>query len=198
MDFATDKARLKLSEPVLELTQLKGDFRFDSNKGLSGKGISARAFDRPVTAQIFAEGRAGALNTRVTASGQVEVKKLTRWLNVTQPLPVSGVVPYRLQVILDGADSQLSVSSNLKGVAVDLPAPFGIAADVGRDTVFRMTLQGPERRYWVDYGDLASFTYAAPSGKSPTAAANCCWALAMPFCPGPKGCDCAAHCRNWT
>ncbi|WP_148049621.1 hypothetical protein, partial [Pseudomonas brassicacearum] len=98
----------------------------------SGKGISARAFDRPVTAQVVAEGRAGELNTRVTASGQVEVKKLASWLDVTQPLPVSGVVPYRWQVVLDGADSQLSVNSNLKGVAVDLPVPFGMAADVGR------------------------------------------------------------------
>jgi uncharacterized protein (TIGR02099 family) len=165
VDFSTDNARLKLSDPVLELTQLKGDFRFDSSKGLSGKNIAARAFDRPLTAQIFADGRAGALNTRVVASGRLEVKKLTDWLNVTQPLPVSGVVPYQLQVMLDGADSQLSVSSNLKGVAVDLPAPFGMTADTGRDTVFRMTLQGPERRYWVNYGDLASFTYAAPGGK---------------------------------
>jgi uncharacterized protein (TIGR02099 family) len=162
VDFKTAKARLKLPEPPLELTQLKGDFRFDSSKGLSGQNISARAFDKPVTAQIFAEGREGKLNTRVTASGQVEVKKLTDWLNVTQPLPVSGLIPYQLQLTLDGADSQLMVNSNLRGVAIDLPAPFGIAADVGRDTTFRMTLQGPERRYWVNYGELANFTFAAP------------------------------------
>lgn len=93
------------------------------------------------------------------------MKKLTDWLNVTQPLPVSGVVPYQLQLNLNGPDSQLMVSSNLKGVAVDLPAPFGMATDVGRDTVFRMTLQGPERRYWVSYGDLANFTFAAPPGN---------------------------------
>ncbi|MEB0228231.1 YhdP family protein [Pseudomonas sp. 10S4] len=165
VDFKTARARLKLAEPTLELTQLKGDFRFDSSKGLSGQNITARAFDKPVTAQIFADGSPGKLNTRVSASGQVEVKKLTDWLNVTQPLPVSGVVPYQLQLNLNGPDSQLMVSSNLKGVAVDLPAPFGMATDVGRDTVFRMTLQGPERRYWVSYGDLANFTFAAPPGN---------------------------------
>ena len=165
VDFKTAKARLKLAEPPLELTQLKGDFRFDSTKGLSGQNISARAFDKPVTAQIFADGRAGKLNTRVTASGQVEVKKLSEWLSVTQPLPVSGVIPYQLQLTLDGADSQLMVNSSLKGVAVDLPAPFGLAADAGRDTTFRMTLQGEERRYWVNYADLANFTFAAPAGN---------------------------------
>jgi len=165
VDFKTAKARLKLAEPTLELTQLKGDFRFDSTKGLSGQNITARVFDKPVSAQIFADGSPGNLKTRVVGSGQVEVKKLTDWLSVTQPLPVSGVIPYQLQLNLDGADSQLMVSSNLKGVAIDLPAPFGMAADVGRDTTFRMTLQGPERRYWVNYGELANFTFAAPPGN---------------------------------
>jgi len=163
VDFKTAKARLKLAEPPLELTQLKGDFRFDSAKGLSGQNISARAFDKPITAQIFAEGSPGKPNTRITAAGQVEVKKLTDWLSVTQPLPVTGVIPYQLQVTLNGADSQLTVNSNLKGVAVDLPAPFGMAADVGRESSFRMTLQGPEKRYWVNYDQLANFTYAAPA-----------------------------------
>jgi len=165
VDFSTGKSRLKLSEPELELTQLKGDFRFDSAKGLSGQNISAQAFERPVTAQIFADGKQGNFNTRVVAKGQVSVKKLTDWLKVSQPLPVSGDIPYQLQLNLDGADSQLMVNSNLKGVAVDLPAPFGMPASTGRDSVFRMTLQGPERRYWFDYGDLARFTFAAPGGN---------------------------------
>ena len=162
VDFKTDKARLQLAEPPLDLTQLKGDFRFDSAKGLSGQNISAQAFEQPVTAQIFAEGKPGNISTRVTAKGQVAVKRLTDWLNVSQPLPVSGDIPYQLQVILDGADSQLMVNSNLKGVAVDLPAPFGMPASQGRDSTFRMTLQGAERRYWFDYGELANFTFAAP------------------------------------
>ena len=165
VDFSTDKARLKLSEPELELTQLKGDFRFDSAKGLSGKGISARAFDRPITAQIFADGKPGRISTRVVASGQVGVKKLTDWLKLNQPIPVSGDLPYQLQLTLDGADSQLRVSSSLKGAVVDLPAPFGLAANESRNSVFRMTLQGAERRYWFDYGDLANLTFAAPNGK---------------------------------
>jgi uncharacterized protein (TIGR02099 family) len=95
----------------------------------------------------------------------VEVKKLTEWLKVSQPLPVTGDLPYQLQLRLDGADSQLMVSSSLKGVTVDLPAPFGTPANEGRDSVFRMTLQGPERRYWLNYGDLASLTFAAPGAS---------------------------------
>ncbi|MGY2290487.1 YhdP family protein [Pseudomonas sp. SDO528_S397] len=165
VDFKTDKARLQLADPVLDLNQLKGNFRFDTAKGLSGQNISAQAFDRPVTAQIFADGKPGNLSTRIAAKGQVTVKKLTDWLKFSQPLPVSGDIPYQLQLTLDGADSQLMVTSDLKGVTVDLPAPFGMPASQGRDSVFRMTLQGAERRYWFDYGELASFTFAAAPDK---------------------------------
>ncbi|WP_085578572.1 MULTISPECIES: YhdP family protein [unclassified Pseudomonas] len=187
VDFKPANARLKLAEPKLELTQLKGDFRFDSAKGLSGQNIAARAFDKPVTAQIFADGGPGRLKTRVAASGQVEVKKLTDWLGVTQPLPVSGTVPYQLQVNLDGADSQLMVSSSLKGVAVDLPAPFGLPASTGRDTVFRMTLQGPERRYWVNYDQLANFTFAAPPGNFADGRGELFLGAGEAVLPGGKG-----------
>ena len=86
VDFSTEQARLKLSEPPLELTQLKGDFTFDFSKGLSGQNITAQAFDKPIGAQIFAEGKPGQLQTRIAAKGQIALKALTDWLKVTQPL----------------------------------------------------------------------------------------------------------------
>ncbi|MFK3798623.1 YhdP family protein [Pseudomonas sp. NPDC088444] len=165
VDFNTDSARLRLPDPVLDLTQLKGNFRFDYNKGLSGKNIRAMAFDKPLNAEIFAEGKPGALVTRIAATSQINTKRLTDWLSVTQPLPVSGDLPYQLQLTLNGTDSQLLINSNLKGVTVDLPAPFGKGADETRDTALRMNLQGPERRINVGYGNLANLAFAAPAGK---------------------------------
>ncbi|NBA97097.1 YhdP family protein [Pseudomonas sp. R5(2019)] len=165
VDFSTRNARLKIREPELELTQLKGDFRFDFDKGLSGQNIAAVAFGKPITAQIHAEGKPDALRTRVTAKGQVEVSKLTDWLHVQQTLPVTGELPYQLQLTLGGNDNLLTINSNLKGLAVDLPAPFGKLADDTRDTTFSMTLQGDERRYDVDYADVANLAYAAPTAS---------------------------------
>ncbi|MFI7835395.1 YhdP family protein [Pseudomonas asiatica] len=165
VDFATDDARLKVAPPSLELSRLKGDFSFDLDKGLSGKGISLQAFGKPVTAQITAEGQPGQMQTRVNASGQVSLKALTEWLQFNQALPASGDLPYQLQVSLGSRDNRLSVNSSLKGLAIDLPAPFGKAASDTRDTRFSMTLQGPERRFDVAYTDLARFAYAAPAEK---------------------------------
>ncbi|WP_397451401.1 YhdP family protein [Pseudomonas sp. NA-150] len=165
VDFNTNGARLKISDPALELAQLKGNFRFDSAKGLSGEGISAQAFEHPITAQILAEGKPGAIVTRVKAGGVITEKRLAEWLGNTQPLPASGDLPYQLQLTLGGTDNQLQIDSDLKGLVVDLPAPFGKTADETRDTQFRMTLQGAERQFWVSYGKLANLAFAAPSGK---------------------------------
>ncbi|MCU0124761.1 YhdP family protein [Pseudomonas vlassakiae] len=165
VDFATADARLKVTPPSLDLTRLKGDFSFDFDKGLSGKNISLQVFGKPVTAQISAEGQPEQMQTRISASGQASLKSLTDWLQFRQTLPASGDLPYQLQVNLGSRDNSLSVSSSLKGLAIDLPAPFGKAAAETRDSRFSMNLQGPERRFDAAYADLARFAYAAPADK---------------------------------
>jgi len=165
VDFATADARLKVAPPSLELNRLKGDFSFDIDKGLSGKNIALQAFGKPVTAQISAEGQPGQMQTRINASGQVSLQALTDWLKFKQNLPASGDIPYQLQINLGSRDNSLSVNSSLKGLAIDLPAPFGKAAADTRDSRFSMNLQGTERRFDAAYANLARFAYAAPGDK---------------------------------
>ncbi|MDV9031052.1 YhdP family protein [Pseudomonas sp. RAC1] len=165
VDFATHDARLKVEPPALELSRLKGDFNFDLDKGLSGKDISLQAFGKPVSAQIFAEGQGGQIQTRIQASGQVALKALTEWLQFKQPLPASGDLPYQLQLSLGSRDNRLDINSSLKGLIIDLPPPFGKAMTTVRDSSFGMTLQGAERRFDARYADLAQLAYATTLDK---------------------------------
>lgn len=164
VDFATEGAQLQISEPALTLTRLKGAFRFDSASGLSAPDVRAEVFGQPLRGKIIAAGSGGRPRTRIEASGQVALESLLTWQAITQPLPLSGEVPYRLRLTLDGEDSQLQLDSTLKGLVIDLPAPFGKTADEARYADWRMTLQGKERRYWFSYEDLASVALAAPAG----------------------------------
>lgn len=164
VDFATEGASLKLANPALQLDKVKGAFRFDSNAGLSAPEVRAEVFGRQVSGRISAEGARGQARTLFDLRGQVQVDTLSQWLGGPQKLPVSGLLPYRLRLTLDGDDSKLRVDSNLRGVAVDLPAPFGKPAEQEREASWRMTLSGRERRYWADYGELASLNLAAPAG----------------------------------
>ncbi len=67
-----------------------------------------------VRGRIVAEGR-GDARTRLLLNGQVAVKSLSDWLGAGQrPLPVSGRLPFQLNLLLDGKDSQLQIDSDLK------------------------------------------------------------------------------------
>ncbi|HBX54273.1 YhdP family protein [Pseudomonas sp. UBA2684] len=165
VDFATEGARLKLSNPTLELDQLQGAFRYNTASGLSAADIRAQVLGHAVRGKAVAEGVRGHARSRIEAHGLVPLNNLSSWLGVTQPLPLSGTLPYRLRLTLDGDDSQLRVDSNLKGLAIALPAPFGKAAATERYADWRMSLGGRERRYWLDYAELASLSFAAPPGQ---------------------------------
>ncbi|MDP3816094.1 YhdP family protein [Pseudomonas sp.] len=165
VDFATDGAQLKLANPTLQLSQLQGAFRYHTARGLSAPDIRAQVLGHAVRGKALAEGTAGHARSRIEANGQIAVSELSNWLGVTQPLPLSGNLPYQLSLTLDGLDSQLRVDSDLKGLAVELPAPFGKTADSTSSASWRMSLGGNERRYWLDYAELASLAFAAPVGQ---------------------------------
>ncbi|WP_416340189.1 YhdP family protein [Pseudomonas sp. C11] len=164
VDFATEGASLKLANPELQLSQIEGAFRFNSASGLSAPKVSAQVFGRPVNGSISAQGSRGQGRTLFDLRGQVEITALQKWLKAPPSLPVTGLLPYRLRLTLDGDDSLLRVDSTLRGVAVELPAPFGKAAGEELHADWRMTLSGRERRYWAQYAELASLSLASPPG----------------------------------
>jgi uncharacterized protein (TIGR02099 family) len=165
VDFATEAAQLSLPNPPLQFSQLRGAFRYNTASGLSAPDIRAQVLGHAVRGKAVADGSRGRARSRIEASGQIAVSELSNWLGVTQPLPVSGTLPYRLRLSLDAADSQLRVNSSLKGVAIALPAPFGKAIDEERNSEWRMSLGGREQRYWLDYADLLSLSFAALPGQ---------------------------------
>lgn len=166
VDFATEGARLQIAEPALQLQQLQGRFRYDSARGLSAEAVRAQLFEQPVRGRIRALGRPGRPHSQLEFGGAVAVERLAGWLGATPAsLPVRGMLPYRLWLDLDGADSRLRVESDLRGTAIDLPAPFGKAAEDRRASQWRMTLAGRERRYWLEHAGLASLSLAMPPGE---------------------------------
>lgn len=161
--LALDAQRVELEMPDIDvqLSDLTGQFIFDSQRGLSAKKVTGRFLGQSFSGDITADGHAGQLSTQIDVRGLMPLERLTQWGKITESLPVSGNLPYRLRVLLDGEDSQLRIDSSLLGVSVDLPAPFGKAADQESYADWRMTLVGKERRYWFDYADQASLSLAA-------------------------------------
>ncbi len=154
---------LNMPEIDVELRQLRGEFVFNSQQGLSAKTVSGRFLGQDYKGSIEAQGNNGQLRTHIDVQGLMPIDTLTRWAGIKQTLPVSGTLPYRLRLLLEGDDSQLRVDSSLLGVKIDLPAPFGKTAQQESYADWRMTLAGKERRYWLDYADQLSLNLAAPA-----------------------------------
>lgn len=166
VDFATRDATLQIAEPALRIDALQGRFRYDTQRGLSAERVQGVALGQPLRGRIRALGRAGQPHSQLELSGRVGVARLATWLGQDPAaLPLDGNLPYRLWLDLDGADSRLRVASDLRGVRIDLPAPLGKPAAEPRDSQWRMTLSGAERRYWLDYAGRASLSLALPPGQ---------------------------------
>lgn len=161
LDMDAQQVELQMPDINVHLRELSGQFKFDSQRGLSAQRVTGEFLGQSFSGRIDAEGAAQQLRTHIDVQGLMPIEQLTQWAQVTQPLPVSGNLPYRLRVLLEGEDSQLRIDSSLLGVSVDLPAPFGKTAEQQSYADWRMTLTGTERRYWFDYADQLSLSLAA-------------------------------------
>ncbi|MBA1264034.1 YhdP family protein [Stutzerimonas stutzeri] len=165
VDFSSADASLFIAQADLQLDALSGDFRYDSERGLSASAIRARALGSQVTGKASAIGAPGKPVSRIEAGGVVPLAQLKIWQKIEQPLPASGEVPFQLSLTLDGADNRLQIDSSLLGTALLLPAPFAKAAGERRDTTLRMTLGGERRQYTLKHGALAALTFNTPANR---------------------------------
>jgi len=150
-------ASLTLTQPVaLAISKISGEFAYDSRKGLSSPSFRAEALNHRVHGKILAEGKNGQVQSRIEASGQIAASTLQDWLKLDNALPVEGNLPYSLALFIDKDSHELRIDSNLKGLAVNLPPPFGKTTDETRDSYLRLVLPASGQKLWfASFGGLA-------------------------------------------
>ena len=144
------------------LSDIRGTLNFTQD-GVTAKNVKARLLDHPVRVSVYREGTQDNLRTVVDASGKLELVKL---LGTT----VSSLAP-----LLDGASNwhallqipasprpdepayQAQLRSDLEGVSIDLPEPFGKPAEAKRDFLISW-VPGQEHLYpaTLGYADRAN------------------------------------------
>lgn len=138
IDFSTQNAELALPHPVPPLKQIKGKFHYDSLIGLSTPRVTSTVFGMPASGHITAIGKRGKPISRALVHGQINVHQLSNWLLQKKlPLPLSGNASYNLNLVI-GPQNTLNVTSTMKGVTLDLPAPFYKAANTTQELSFNL------------------------------------------------------------
>ncbi|MGS2723619.1 YhdP family protein [Porticoccus sp. GXU_MW_L64] len=112
-------------EYQVRIDGVAGQMRFDLDKGLRGDSLKGRLWGMPATANLVTEDE----GLQLTVDGALQPALLAQHFNVDVGQQIQGQSRYQAVVILPGdGDEQsgsIKVQSQLQGIAVDLPQPFG-------------------------------------------------------------------------
>jgi uncharacterized protein (TIGR02099 family) len=150
-----------------ELNGVTGSVQF-TQSSLQAKAIQARVLNMPVALNIdsaAAVGDSHARQLRVRLDGQADALALKPYLPSQLASRVRGSTRWQADIGMNASGkSGLSVSSDLVGVAIDLPAPLGKVADqaitlriskeTGKESSAAQSGAGETDNILARYGDL--------------------------------------------
>ena len=116
------------SENNLTLDKINGHLEYDNVKGLKAKRLKTHLLNNPASVSITSEPFAKETKTSINLTGEIAVKSLSNWVDENSLKLLSGKSKYSARLDLcvkTGSCNQLVINSNLTGVAIDLPAPWG-------------------------------------------------------------------------
>lgn len=158
---------VRISDLQLAFDNVNGQVTFDSEKGLSGTGVSAQTFAGKSVANITSEKVNGGFDIRVDAQGNAQAASIKDWLPLFMFKPISGEFDYQLEFNIRPAKRggiELVLASDLAGIRIDTPAPFGKAAE--KAIPYRLTVnKNRDLRIKFSYGDLANGVMALEEGQ---------------------------------
>ena len=182
VDVELKVPRFELQNLNLALNNLTGQISYNSETGISSDTLKAQFFDEPVEARLSTRKLDGYSKTLIELGGVVDAQKIAYWSKRPEALFLNGNLPYTALVELnhrpqrrntsveltpeealdavqsaaefaDNAFAQVTISSKLTNVSVDLPAPYGKPAEGERPLEFKLWLQASQAQIDVRYNN---------------------------------------------
>lgn len=128
----------------LQWTDISGEVSYSTDSGFSSAPVAARFLGSPVSVSFQADRPGGGLKVR--QAGKVRLPALRNRLGLadSNSLGTAGSLEY--EALLDvrpGKAATLTLSSDLAGVTLDWPAPFGKTAETGSPV--KVTIEPAEK-----------------------------------------------------
>ncbi len=125
LDF--NKAKVKIPKLDLKISSLNGSIFFNP-RGISGRNLSGIMFGMPTNFTIVSDVLAPDPRLKVSAKGQIEVVRLNEWFNFANSDLLGGKTQYTADLFLKRTaketEGELTIKSDLSGIAINLPEPF--------------------------------------------------------------------------
>ncbi|EPJ47661.1 MAG: hypothetical protein OFPII_10730 [Osedax symbiont Rs1] len=112
----------------LRFNNINGELSYSSAQGLNSQSLNLSSFGYPAKVSIVSSGAAKQLKTSIYFQGGINVQNLEKILATDFLSPVSGNTKFDARLDLCPSNpscNQLVINSQLQGIAIDLPAPWG-------------------------------------------------------------------------
>lgn len=154
VELNSDVQASRLEIPVLQapIESASGHLHFSRRDGLSADNLNGRFLGAPVSGSMSPIASRGQ---RLQLKGQHPVEALRQW-TLLPPIPAGiarGTVGWQAVVDIRSARQDLTITSNLKGVELTVPTPFGKSAETPRELELQMRLAGGEQNWQVNTDD---------------------------------------------
>ncbi len=128
VDVDVSGARLESELLDLSATEVGGTLRYRTQTGFESDGLNGMVFGRPI-AVTMGPWLANAPDTVLAAEikGKVAVTDLLSWRDIPVIIPADGIAAVSVNVNVAN-DISVVIRSDMQGVAVDLPLPWGKSA----------------------------------------------------------------------
>ena len=178
VDTQISNGKFKLKSNDLMLSELKGHVGFDLSVGLFSEAIQGQLFGDAFTATIqpyvLAADKRKLPATYIAAAGKGKLGPIKQWLKNPLLVPMSGSLRYDAALILPATvpgekkstlNSKLVIKSNLKNVAVALPAPFGKLPSEQTPLVVSTSLGAPNSAFNLTYRNMLDVRLLSDDGR---------------------------------
>lgn len=158
VDVTTRIKQSELSLQGLVFKQANGDIFYSNSKGLSSNTINTQLWQEPIRLNIASEVKGSDFSPEIRFDGSANMKGLKQWLGLSLLAPIEGRthVSGRFYVnrLQDGFTG-IELSSQLKGIKVDAPKPYGKVASEERPLSLSYRLNG-RQELRLSYADKLS------------------------------------------
>lgn len=190
VDIDINAPEFEIQNLNLKMNNLTGRVSYNNKTGLLSENLQARLFDQDVTAQLHSINKGPARSTRVDVSGKVDVEDLANWTQRPETLFLKGLLPYQVSVelkhnnkaaeentnyagvlqsssdFIQQSFAEIKLVSNLEGIEIDLPKPYGKQASSNRAFSFQMWLQPEYSQIQASYNGKLDTLFRMQRGKS--------------------------------
>ncbi len=149
--------------PVLKLSAQKfnGELTYDTEKGVSIPSWQAVLFDQPLKGRTHTESITNSRAIVSEFSGNMPLKLFNEWLQQPIVTYASGATAYQAQLVLTPWQQMqgafLQVDTDLKGVKIELPPPFGLDGKQSLNLRYRQQLDPLQPAIDIRYGSWVRF-----------------------------------------